>query len=228
MSDKTVIRAEHLEKHFREGKLDTHVLKSVTLSVAPGESLAIVGSSGAGKSTLLHLLGGLDMPSKGEVWIMDQALSTLSTDQRCTMRNKHLGFIYQFHHLLPEFTALENVAMPLLIRQDSVIDAKLAAMAILEKVGLAHRLHHKPSALSGGERQRTAFARALVTKPQCVLADEPTGNLDSQSASALHELMQSLNDELGISFVIVTHDLNLAKHMQRMIEIADGQIIASH
>lgn len=227
MSDTPVIRCEHLEKHFREGKLNTHVLKSITFSVKKGETVAIVGSSGAGKSTLLHLLGGLDKPSKGDVWVMNQALSTLSTDQRCALRNQNLGFIYQFHHLLPEFSALENVAMPLLMRPGSVINAKKKAEQLLNKVGLRHRLHHKPSELSGGERQRTAFARAIVTDPKCVLADEPSGNLDTQSAQELYELIEALNVESGISFVIVTHDLTLANRMHRQLHIEDGQIITT-
>ena len=224
MNDEAVLRCQNLHKVFNEGKLQTPVLSAITLSVSKGETVAIVGSSGAGKSTLLHLLGGLDKPSQGEVWIMGKALSSRKMDQRCTLRNNHLGFIYQFHHLLPEFTALENVAMPLLIQDKSVGEAKMKAETMLKKVGLQHRLMHKPSELSGGERQRAAFARAIITQPQCVLADEPTGNLDSKAANELYALIQSLHTELDISFVVVTHDLLLAKRMGRIITLEDGQI----
>ena len=217
-----VVSCRDLSKTFILGKQQVPVLKNITLSVARGERIAIVGSSGSGKSTLLHLLGGLDNASSGSVEILGQDVQKMNETQRGLIRNRSLGFVYQFHHLLPEFTALENVAMPLLIRGMKRKDTEPIAAAMLEKVGLSHRLHHLPSELSGGERQRTAVARALVTEPACVLADEPTGNLDKHSAQALFDLMQQLNEELGTSFVVVTHDLALAERMQKSLKLLDG------
>ncbi len=223
MNDKKIISCQNISKRFKEGKLDVEVLRGITLDIHAGEKIAIVGSSGSGKSTLLHILGGLDLPSEGSVQILDQDISSLSDTQRGVLRNKSLGFIYQFHHLLPEFTALENVAMPLLIGGAKVTDASDKASDILNKVGLGERLNHKPGQLSGGERQRAAIARALVTRPQAVLADEPTGNLDHKTAMHIFDLMQSLNQEMQTAFVIVTHDMQLAEKMDKVYNLIDGK-----
>ena len=225
--DQTVISCRNLSKTYRMGKVDVPVLKNVTLQVGRAERIAIVGASGSGKSTLLHLLGGLDNASSGSVEILGQDVQQMNEARRGDIRNQSLGFVYQFHHLLPEFTALENVSMPLLIRGISRKDAAPVAAAMLEKVGLSHRIDHLPAELSGGERQRTAVARALVTNPACVLADEPTGNLDRKSAESLFDLMQQLNEQLGTSFIVVTHDLELAKRMQKSLRLVDG-VLSEH
>ena len=219
-----VLQCTKLSKFYQQGTIETKVLNELDLSVAAGELLAIVGSSGCGKSTFLHLAGALDLPSSGEVFINGINILTLSDKQRATFRNQHIGFIYQFHHLMMEFTALENVAMPLLIRGDKPKQAIAEATKVLEQVGLAHRINHRPSELSGGERQRTAIARALVTKPSLILADEPTGNLDSDTAEQIYQLIRHLNASVKTSFVIVTHDISLAMRMDRQLNLDHGKL----
>ncbi len=226
MTDKTIISCQNLYKRFTEGKLDVEVLKGVSFDIHAGEKIAIVGSSGSGKSTLLHILGGLDLPTEGTVNILGKNISELSDTERGLLRNQSLGFIYQFHHLLPEFTALENIAMPLLIRGLEVSEASSMAEDILTKVGLGKRVNHKPGQLSGGERQRAAIARALVSKPQAILADEPTGNLDYKTAQQIFDLMQTLNQELKTAFIIVTHDMQLAEKMDKIYTLIDGRLKA--
>lgn len=219
-----VLRGSHIAKTYEDGDLNTTVLTDVNFTLKRSETLAIVGASGSGKSTLLHIIGGLDTLSGGEVEVEGQALSKLSDANRGRVRNRSLGFIYQFHHLLPEFTALENVCMPLLIRGTSIAEAQKHAKVLLERVGLGQRLSHKPSELSGGERQRCAVARALVTRPSCVLGDEPTGNLDEDNAAQVYALMLELNREIGTSFILVTHDSRLAARMDRTLELHNGEL----
>jgi lipoprotein-releasing system ATP-binding protein len=219
-----VIRAEGLGKTYAEGKLHTPVFDGLDLSVQAGETVAILGVSGAGKSTLLHLLGGLDTPTQGEVYVAGQKMSALSDAARGELRNRALGFVYQFHHLLPEFSALENVMLPVILGGASVADASKQASALLESVGLSHRLEHKPGELSGGERQRAAVARALVNTPACVLGDEPTGNLDEKTAATVFELMLELNREKKTSLVLVTHDRRLARRLDRVLELHQGKL----
>ena len=220
---KFILQSKGLQKTYTG--LDVAVLNGIDLDVQAGEQIAIVGTSGSGKSTLLHLLGGLDAPSAGEVSILGNPLAEMSETKRGELRNQSLGFVYQFHHLLPEFTALENVAMPLLIRRTPREEAMASAAETLKKVGLAHRMEHMPGELSGGERQRAAVARALVTKPKCVLADEPTGNLDRYTAHAVFDLLLEMNQTQGVALVVVTHDLELSAKLKRQYKLVDGKLM---
>ena len=217
-----VICCENVVKNYQDGGLSVEVLKQINLNIHQGESVCIVGASGSGKSTLLHLLGGLDKPSSGEVSLMGQSLSNLTQKQLGDLRNRYLGFVYQFHHLLPEFSAEENVMMPLLIAKKNKDEARKAASEMLVKVGLKNRATHRPSELSGGERQRAAIARALVTRPACILADEPTGNLDRQNAANVLAMMMDLKNELGTALVVVTHDDQATQHFDRVMTMQDG------
>nr|WP_178861791.1 lipoprotein-releasing ABC transporter ATP-binding protein LolD [Thiomicrorhabdus cannonii] len=219
-----VLHAQGLKKVYQEGQITTQVLSHVDLEVLAGEKLAIVGASGSGKSTLLHLLAGLDQPSSGHVALMGQSFSRLNDVKRGRLRNLHMGFVYQFHHLLPELTALENVMLPLRIRRVSAAQAQQQATVLLERVGLGQRLQHKPSELSGGERQRVSIARALITRPAVILADEPTGNLDHETAEQVFQLMLELNQEFNTALLVVTHDLQLAARMDRQVTLVDGQL----
>lgn len=221
---KVILEARNLGKTYQEGALKTPVLKGLNFAMQASERLAIIGSSGSGKSTLLHLLAGLDQPTEGEVFLMGERLSHLSEVKRGQLRNRFVGFVYQFHFLLPELTAVENVMMPLRIRRTHWQEAQKKAEFILQKVGLSHRLHHKPSELSGGERQRVAIARALITEPACILADEPTGNLDEKAAAEVFDLMLDLNREFETALLIVTHDLKLAAKLDRQLLLTEGHL----
>ena len=227
MTRPIVIECRNISKQFADGELKTNVLSDVNLSVQKGDRIAIIGSSGSGKSTLLHLLGGLDKPTSGSIKVHGQDINRLSVKTLSQLRNQSLGFVYQFHHLLPEFSAVENVAIPLIIGGEKPKQAEQQAEDLLIKVGLSHRLAHKPSELSGGERQRAALARALITQPDCLLADEPTGNLDHRTAQGIFDLILELNESLGTALVIVTHDVELASQMGAMLTLKDGYLAAS-
>ncbi len=221
-----LITGKNIKKSFNDGDLSVKVLKGLEISVEKNQSISIIGTSGSGKSTLLHLLGGLDLPDSGDILINGKRINNLNDNERSLLRNKHLGFIFQFHHLLPEFTAKENVAMPLLVRRHTKKNALAKAEQILSEVGLSSRMLHKPGELSGGERQRTAIARALITNPSCVLADEPTGNLDEKSANEVFELILKLNQNYGNSLVMVTHNTELSKKTDKIYELKEGVLRA--
>jgi len=223
-----LLKCESISKTYREGSMETEVLKGVSFSMQKGELVSIIGTSGSGKSTLLHILGALDDATQGSVEFLSHNLASLSANKQAKIRNRHIGFVYQFHHLLSDFSALENVAMPLLIGGEKADVAKGKAAELLDKVGLSHRLQHRPSELSGGERQRVAIARALVNKPDLVLADEPTGNLDYKTAVAIYDLMRQLNQESGTAFLVVTHDGELASKMDRKLNMQDGLLLNNH
>lgn len=227
MSNSIILQCQKVTKRYQQGDLDVDVLKGVDLTIEKGERVAIMGASGSGKSTLLHLLGGLEKSSSGEVVLDGENLNSISARKLSKLRNRSLGFIYQFHHLLGEFTILENVAMPLLIAGQTVKQARVQAIELLGRVGLGHRVEHKPGELSGGERQRAAVARALINRPKCVLADEPTGNLDSKTAEQIYQLMLELNQELQVSFLVVTHDVELAQRMDKVLHMQDGLIVST-
>ena len=226
MSNQAVLECRGLTKSYSEGPAEVHVLQGVELLLKPGERVAIIGSSGSGKTTLLNMLGGLDTPSTGSVWLAGEELSALSEKNRGLLRNRALGFVYQFHHLLAEFNALENVCMPLLIGRVAIPEARQRATALLERVGLGHRLAHKPAELSGGERQRVAIARALANRPGLVLLDEPTGNLDQHTAQGIQDLMRELSSSSQTAFLVVTHDMALARQMDRVLRLEDGRLVA--